>query len=79
MTEQQTLAEEVAKRLVERGWTISVGELDTGGLLARYLEGAVHHQGDVRGMLNFCAPFSIGPGHGHQVVGQPGLTRDKTP
>ncbi len=37
MTEQQDVAAEVANRLVERGWTISVGELDTGGLLGSRL------------------------------------------
>ncbi len=37
MTEQQGLAETVAQRLVEKGWTISVGELDTGGLLGSRL------------------------------------------
>lgn len=37
MTAQQDVAEKVANRLVERGWTISVGELDTGGLLGSRL------------------------------------------
>lgn len=37
MSKQQDVAVDVADRLRERGWTISVGELDTGGLLGSRL------------------------------------------
>jgi PncC family amidohydrolase len=37
MTKEQDVAVEVANRLRDRGWTISVGELDTGGLLGSRL------------------------------------------
>ncbi|MFQ5933948.1 MAG: CinA family protein, partial [Dehalococcoidia bacterium] len=37
MGEEQSLAEDVARQLVKKGWTISVGEVDTGGLLGSKL------------------------------------------
>lgn len=37
MTQQQNLSEAVAQKLLDKGWTISVGEVDTGGLLGSKL------------------------------------------